>query len=130
VLNCYSWRGKPGDVGLKYRTTMLWSGLLGEGLLYDRLKLFISKDYSNIVVVYYYRASLVSLIICSSLAYIVTSVGNRLTAISTDSDLLTPSSLDSHSKLLTKVSSHLIWNLLDFVMTLSFPICHDRFSLS
>jgi len=130
VLNCYSWRGKAGDVGLKYHTTMLWSGLLGEGLLYDRLKLFISKDYSNIVVVYYYRASLVSLIICSSLAYIVTSVGNRLTAISTDSDLLTPSSLDSHSKLLTKVSSHLIWNLLDFVMTLSFPICHDRFSLS
>ena len=82
----------------------------------DRMTAFISGRIDSNIVLYYYRASLVSLTICSSLAYILTSSGKRLTATSMDCARDRPSSFDSHSRLFLNVSSVRMVNTLSLFM--------------
>ena len=78
--------------------------------------------YSSIVV-YYYSLDLSSSSSSWCLAYILTSSGYRLTTSSTVAALDRPISLLNQLRLSMNTSSHLIWNVLSFVITFLLVIC-------
>jgi hypothetical protein len=105
------WQGRQVLFAILYVETGPWWHWYC-GMLFDRVHLLTSR----IVVIVYYRLSLMALTCWSNLLYNFTNSGNRLTAISTDSALLRPSSFDSQVRLSLKTGSVLILNVLSLVL--------------
>jgi len=117
VFICNQMRGRPVcfvfvSVG---RLALVCFG--GRGVLYDRIYLFTSKDYGNVVVVVYYL-SLTAPFCCSA------SVGMYWTRYSISSVLFMPNAPRRSSTVSRNSWSHLIWKVLSFVITINLSILY------